>query len=164
MHAVTSIGDESLVCPECGRPFRFAMHLGSHLTRTHGYESTPKAEKKRAYREANRDEIAEKQRAYREANRDEIAEKKRAYREAMAGRVPAMLTEAEDYADWVEAELAADAAMSGTTVQLERADRLLASREVLRRGGRSAALQRLGWSGSMVSVLLRWWDQTRMAS
>jgi predicted nucleic acid-binding Zn-ribbon protein len=40
------------------------------------------AEKQRAYYEANRQEIAEKQRAYREANRQEIAEKQRAYREA----------------------------------------------------------------------------------
>ena len=45
------------------------------------------AEKKRAYREANRGEIAEKQRAYREANRGEIAEKKRAYREANRGEI-----------------------------------------------------------------------------
>ena len=37
------------------------------------------AEKRRAYREANRDSIAEKKRAYREANRDSIAEQKRAY-------------------------------------------------------------------------------------
>ena len=34
------------------------------------------AEKKRAYREANKDSIAEKQRAYYEANKDSIAEKK----------------------------------------------------------------------------------------
>ena len=40
------------------------------------------AEKKRAYREANKDRIAEYQRAYREANKDSIAEKKRAYYEA----------------------------------------------------------------------------------
>ena len=33
------------------------------------------AEKKRAYREANKDRIAEYQRAYREANKDSIAEK-----------------------------------------------------------------------------------------
>lgn len=36
----------------------------------------------RAYYEANRERIAEKQRAHRKANRDEIAERNRAYREA----------------------------------------------------------------------------------
>ena len=40
------------------------------------------AAKKKAYYEANRDEIAAKQKAYREANRDEIAAKQKAYREA----------------------------------------------------------------------------------
>jgi hypothetical protein len=53
-----------------GRPRRYCL----------GCEES--GEKKRAYREANRDSIAEKQRAYREANRDSIAEKKRAYYEA----------------------------------------------------------------------------------
>ena len=40
------------------------------------------AAKKRAYYEANREEIAAKQKAYYEANREEIAAKKRAYYEA----------------------------------------------------------------------------------
>ena len=40
----------------------------------------------RAYREANRDDIAAKKRAYREANRDDIAAKQRAYREANPGK------------------------------------------------------------------------------
>ena len=40
------------------------------------------AERKRAYREANRDSIAERKRAYYEANRDSIAEYQRAYYEA----------------------------------------------------------------------------------
>jgi len=37
-----------------------------------------RAAKKRAYREANKDEIAAKRRAYREANKDELAAKRRA--------------------------------------------------------------------------------------
>ena len=40
------------------------------------------AAKKRAYYEANRDEIAARQREYREVNREEIAAYQRAYREA----------------------------------------------------------------------------------
>ena len=45
------------------------------------------AERKRAYREANRDKLAEYQRAYYEANRDKLAEYKRAYREANRDKV-----------------------------------------------------------------------------
>ena len=45
------------------------------------------AEKHRAYYEANKDSIAEKQRAYLEANKDSIAEKQRAYREANKDRI-----------------------------------------------------------------------------
>jgi hypothetical protein len=41
-----------------------------------------RAERNRAYREANRDKVAERQRAYYEANRDKVAEWNRAYREA----------------------------------------------------------------------------------
>ena len=40
------------------------------------------AEKKRAYREANREKIAENKRAYYEANREKITENQRAYYEA----------------------------------------------------------------------------------
>ena len=40
------------------------------------------AEKKRAYRAANREALAEYQRAYRAANREALAEYQRAYREA----------------------------------------------------------------------------------
>jgi hypothetical protein len=40
-----------------------------------------KAERKRAYRDEHRDEIAERQRAYRDEHRDEIAERQRAYRD-----------------------------------------------------------------------------------
>ena len=62
-------------CVHCDAPLRYR-----------GVGRPPKycrdcAEKQRAYRERNKDEIAEKQRAYRERNKDEIAEKQRAYRE-----------------------------------------------------------------------------------
>ena len=45
------------------------------------------AEYQRAYREANRERIAEKQRAYREANRERIAENRRVYQEANRERI-----------------------------------------------------------------------------
>ena len=45
-------------------------------------EKKREAAYQRAYREANREEIAAKRRAYYEANREEIAAKQRAYREA----------------------------------------------------------------------------------
>ena len=45
------------------------------------------AERKRAYREANRDKVTEYQRAYYEANRDKVTERQRAYREANRNKV-----------------------------------------------------------------------------
>ena len=51
------------------------------------------AERRKAYREANREKIAESQRAYREANREKIAESQRAYREANREKYNAYMRE-----------------------------------------------------------------------
>jgi hypothetical protein len=31
----TGVASEELLCPECGRHFRLAMHLGRHMSATH---------------------------------------------------------------------------------------------------------------------------------
>ena len=45
-----------------------------------------KAERQKAYREANRDKVAERQKAYREANRDKVAEYQKAIAKARKAR------------------------------------------------------------------------------
>lgn len=73
-------------------------------------------------------------------------------------RVPRLIARLDE-ADWVVAERAADAVLAAFPARCPFGpDRAAATLEVLRRGGRSAALKRLGWSGTLVSAWLAWWD------
>ena len=101
--------------------------------------------------------LSARRRAYYAANRDKEAAYQRAYYERFAAELPSRLAEQVDH-DRVEVERAVDAVMAGERVRLAVPERLVASLDVLRLGGRSPALRRLGWSGYAAQALLAWWE------
>ena len=76
-------------CSKCGRELP-KSEFNKNKNMKDGWQSWCKecvAERKRKYREANREKVAESDRKYREANREKVAERNRKYNEANREKV-----------------------------------------------------------------------------